>query len=141
MLKKLQFLQVRLSKTQIISDASYKVGSQSVVGVIDIKRTGFFKKPEVVVLNGTVRTGLDPVSLAKQFQELGVGEIVLNFVDRDGKMNGYDLRFNRFPKNIYFCPLTVIGGAGKYRSFKRTYLEKWYYWGSGWQPFCFQRKI
>lgn len=101
-----------IEQNSIISDASYKVGSQSVVGVIDIKRTGFFKKPEVVVLNGTVRTGLDPVSLAKRFQDSGVGETVLNFVDRDGKMNGYDLSLIDSVRKHISVPLTVIGGAG-----------------------------
>lgn len=101
-----------IDKKSIISEASSKVGCQSVVGVIDIKRTGFLKKPEVVVLNGTVRTGLEPDTLAKHFQDSGAGEIVLNFVDRDGKMKGYDLGLTDTIRKSITTPLTVLGGAG-----------------------------
>ena len=101
-----------IDKNSIISEASSKVGCQSVVGVIDIKRTGLLKKPEVVVLNGTVRTGLEPDTLAKHFQDSGAGEIVLNFVDRDGKMKGYDLGLTDTIRKSITTPLTVLGGAG-----------------------------
>ena len=101
-----------IDQKSIISEASSKVGCQSVVGVIDIKRTGLLKKPEVVVLNGTVRTGLEPNTLAKQFQDSGAGEIVLNFVDRDGKMNGYDLGLTYTIRKFISTPITVLGGAG-----------------------------
>ena len=108
----MRFLPERLIRASIISEAACKVGSQSVVGVIDIKRTGLLKKPEVVVLNATVRTGLNPVSLVKQFQESGVGEIVLNFVDCDGKMTGYDYNLIDSLRTLITTPLTVLGGAG-----------------------------
>ena len=111
--EKIAISSVAVDRPQIISEAAYKVGSQSVVGVIDIKRTGIFKKPEVVVLNATVKTGLNPVSLVKQFQELGVGEIVLNFVDCDGKMLGYDYDLIDNLRTSITTPLTVLGGAGK----------------------------
>ena len=73
----------------LVSKASNCVGSQSLVGVIDIMETGIFKKSEVVILNATKRTRVDPITLAKKLDNLGVGEIVLNSVDRDGCMNGY----------------------------------------------------
>lgn len=110
--EKIAISSAAVGQASIISDAACKVGSQSVVGVIDIKRTGLFKKPEVVVLNATVRTGLDPVSLVQQFQELGVGEIVLNFVDCDGKMAGYDYNLIDSLRTYITTPLTVLGGAG-----------------------------
>lgn len=111
--EKIAISSVAVDRPQIISEAAYKVGNQSIVGVIDIKRTGLFKKPEVVILNATVRTGLNPVSLVKQFQESGVGEIVLNFVDCDGKMLGYDYDLIDRLRASITTPLTVLGGAGK----------------------------
>jgi len=97
---------------EIISRAAEIVGCQSVVAVIDVKRTGFLKKPEVVSLNGTKRSGLDPVSWAKKLQELGVGEIVVNSVDRDGQMNGYDFDLIDPIREAVTSPLTILGGAG-----------------------------
>ena len=88
---------------EIVSRAAERVGSQSVVVVIDIKRTGPSRRPEVVTLNATHRTGLEPLDFACKIQELGVGEIVLNSVDLD---------LVERMLQIISVPLTVLGGAG-----------------------------
>jgi cyclase len=100
--------------TQLITRAVERVGSQSVVAVIDVKRTGLLKRPEVVIMNATKRTGEDPVTFARRMCDAGVGEIVLNSVDRDGMMAGYDLDLVDKVKNAIDVPLTVLGGAGSF---------------------------
>jgi cyclase len=97
---------------ELIRRAAERVGSQSVVAVIDVKAMGLMKKPEVVILNATKRTGLDPVSFASRLVELGAGEIVLNSVDRDGRMEGYDLKLVEQVRRVIGVPVTVLGGAG-----------------------------
>jgi cyclase len=97
---------------QLIARIARYVGNQSVVSVIDVKTTGLFRQPEVVTLNATRRTGLEPVAFARKLQDLGVGEIVLNSVDRDGKMHGYDLDLIDRVWKAVSVPLTVLGGAG-----------------------------
>ena len=62
-------------------------------------------------MNGTKRSGIDPVSWAKKLQELGVGEIVVNSVDRDGQMNGYDFDLIDPIREAVTSPLTILGGA------------------------------
>lgn len=96
----------------IITEAADRVGSQSVVAVIDVKAIGLLKKPEVVTLNATKRSGLNPIAFAKRLEELGVGEIVINSVDRDGRMGGYDLELVRQLRDAVSVPMTVLGGAG-----------------------------
>jgi imidazole glycerol-phosphate synthase subunit HisF len=96
----------------LISKAAARVGSQSVVTVIDVKKTGLLRKPEVVTLNATRRTGLEPAEWAARLQQLGAGEIVLNNVDRDGEMKGYDLDLVDQVRKATSLPLTVLGGAG-----------------------------
>lgn len=96
----------------LISQAAERVGSQSVVVVIDVKSTGVFRKPEVVILNGTRRTGERPVNLARKVEKLGAGEIIVNSVDRDGKMEGYDLAMIAQIREAVGTPLTLLGGAG-----------------------------
>ncbi len=96
----------------LISRAAARVGSQSVVAVIDVKRSGLLRKPEVVTLNATKRSGLEPSSFAAKLQEMGAGEIVLNNVDRDGEMKGYDFDLIDSVRNAISTPLTVLGGAG-----------------------------
>lgn len=101
-----------VTNPELISSAARRVGNQSVVVVIDVKTKGMLGGVEVVTLNATNRTGLDPVAFAHHVQELGAGEIVLNSVDRDGMMRGYDLALVNRIKQKISIPLTVLGGAG-----------------------------
>jgi imidazole glycerol-phosphate synthase subunit HisF len=96
----------------LITRAAERVGSQSVVVVIDVKSAGLLRKPEVVTHNATKRTGLEPVAFARRVQELGAGEIVINSVDRDGGMRGYDLDLVARAREAVSVPLTVLGGSG-----------------------------
>lgn len=96
----------------LISRAAARIGRQSVVVVIDVKKSGLLRKPEVVTINATKRSGLDPTTFAVKLQELGAGEIVLNNVDRDGEMKGYDFDLIDSVRNAISTPLTVLGGAG-----------------------------
>ena len=42
----------------------------------------------------------------------GAGEIVLNSIDQDGMMKGYDLNLARKVRGAITIPMTVVGGAG-----------------------------
>lgn len=97
---------------QILSDAAARVGSQSLVAVLDVQKTGLLRRSEVVTHNATRRTGCDPVSFARKVQELGAGEVLLNNVDRDGTMKGYDRDLVAAVRAATSLPLTVLGGAG-----------------------------
>ena len=101
-----------INNIELIKLAAQRIGGQSIVGVIDYRHTGFIKKPEVVTHNATRRTGIKVIQFAKQLQDFGVGEILLNSVDRDGTMMGYDLEVIGKIFNEISVPLTVLGGAG-----------------------------
>lgn len=97
---------------KLVSDAVLRLGSQSIATIIDIKKTGLFRGYEVVIHNGRTRTGKDPVAFVNELQDRGVGEIIINSVDHDGTMKGYDLDLVDRIKNVTHTPLTVLGGAG-----------------------------
>ena len=97
----------------LISQAASHVGSQSIVVVIDVKKVGMLRRNEVVIHNGTKRTGLDPINFAKFLQDSGAGEIVINAVDLDGTMQGYDLDLVQQLCDQIHIPITVLGGAGR----------------------------
>ena len=97
---------------KLISGIATHVGSQSVVVVLDVKKTGILRRYEVVTHNGSRRTGLDPIELAQQMQDSGAGEIVLNAVDLDGMMQGYDLDLLIKIQEKIDIPITMLGGAG-----------------------------
>jgi len=96
----------------LLSDAAEKVGSQSVVVVMDVKKRRFRSRYEVFTHNGNKVTGIDPVELAKKIETLGGGEVVINSIDRDGVMKGYDLDLVTQVRNATSLPMTVLGGAG-----------------------------
>ena len=57
-------------------------------------------------------TGKEPVEMAKKFESLGAGEIVINSIDNDGVMNGFDNVINDKVRNSINIPMTILGGAG-----------------------------
>lgn len=96
----------------LISKVAGRIGSQSIVVAIDVKKTGLLRRYEVVTHNGARRTGLDPIEFAERMQDLGVGEILLSSVDMDGSMQGYDLDLVSSVKERVRVPMTILGGAG-----------------------------
>jgi cyclase len=98
----------------LLTEIAAEVGRQSVVAVLDVrKKTGLFAKGyEVCTHNAKAVHKLNPVTLAKQLQEAGAGEIVINSIDRDGLMQGYDLDLAEQFKAALQVPVTFLGGAG-----------------------------
>ncbi len=100
-----------VSKPQIIQQAPEIVGSQSIVVVMDVKRNEHGKY-ELYIHNARKPTGLSPVDFARQIENLGAGEVVINSIDRDGVMTGYDFELTHKIREIINLPITVLGGAG-----------------------------
>ena len=95
-----------------ISQLAERVGNQSVVVVLDVKKKSFSSNYEIWTHNATKNTKLDPVDFAKKCEALGAGEIILNSIDQDGVMKGYDFAIIDKIRNVISSPLTVMGGAG-----------------------------
>ena len=64
--------------------------------------------------NGKRKSNIDPIEFCKKILQQGVGEILLNFIDRDGTMRGYDHEFVKKVQKVTNIPLTVMGGAGSH---------------------------
>jgi len=103
-----------IKNPELLSEMAAAVGRQSVVAILDVrKKKGFFSKGyEVCTHNATRTVDQDPLALAKSLQDAGAGEIVLNFVDLDGTMNGYDIDYAELFKSSLSVPVTFLGGAG-----------------------------
>jgi imidazole glycerol-phosphate synthase subunit HisF len=112
-----------IADPDLISRSAERVGSQSIVVVLDVKSTGLLRRPEIVTLNATKRTGLDPIEFAVRAQQAGAGELVVNSVDRDGKMKGYDIDLIDKLRTTISIPLTALGGAGSMEDIK-SLVEK-----------------
>lgn len=101
----------------LVTRTAEAVGRQSVVVVLDVrKRTGLFAKGyEICTRNGTRSHKVEVVEIAQRMQSAGAGEIVVNSIDRDGQMKGYDLALAAEMQSNLHVPLTILGGAGSHR--------------------------
>ncbi len=110
--EKVAISSVAVETPSIITEVANQVGNQSVIVVLDVRKKSITGRLELVTHNATKKTGLHPVEFAKQAVELGAGEIVINSVDNDGVMKGYDLSLVDKIRNAVNIPITVLGGAG-----------------------------
>lgn len=105
------------SDLAFIKEAISLVGSQSIVAVLDIKKN-LFGSYGIYINNGTKKIKKTIIETIDELQDAGVGEIVINSIDRDGTKTGYD--FELIEKIIHHIkvPMTIIGGVGSFDDFK-----------------------
>jgi len=96
---------------ELVSEMADRVGSQSVVVVVDVKKK-LLGGYEMYTHNGKKSTGKNPFEFVAKMEALGAGEIVVNSIDQDGVMKGYDLALIEKIRQSISLPLTVLGGAG-----------------------------
>lgn len=99
-----------ITENNLIYEASKMVGAQSIVVVFDVKTR--FGKYEVYINNGKKRVKRSLLELVEEVKNNGAGEIILNSIDNDGVMKGYDIKLVEMVRKIINIPLTVLGGAG-----------------------------
>jgi cyclase len=100
---------------RFVSELAERVGTQSVVVILDVEKTGREGKYQIVTHNAREKTPRCPVQFSREVAQLGCGEIVINSVDRDGMMNGYDFELMASIRAAVGVPLTALGGAGTLR--------------------------
>ena len=101
-----------VSNPYLVSESAERVGNQSVVVVLDVKKRFLGGKYEVYTHNGAKAAGKGPLELAIQMEKLGAGEIIINSINQDGVMKGYDIALVEKIRESIGIPLTVLGGAG-----------------------------
>ncbi len=109
--EKIAISSAAIQSPELVTAMAERVGSQSVVVVLDVKKK-MLGGHEIYTHNGKKGTGKNPVEMAVKMQELGAGEIVINSIDQDGMMKGYDLAIVEKIRKAISLPLTVLGGAG-----------------------------
>ena len=101
-----------INNSELITRAAELFGSQSVVVVLDVKKKLIGNKYNIYTNNGTRKMKLIFTEFVSKIETLGAGEIVINSIDRDGKMQGYDLELINQVREIVSIPVTALGGAG-----------------------------
>ncbi|HVG13663.1 MAG TPA: AglZ/HisF2 family acetamidino modification protein [Chitinophagaceae bacterium] len=105
-----------------IRDAANEFGSSTISVCIDVKKN-LFGKEQVWTLNGSKPSGITPIQFAQLMQENGAGEIILQSVERDGKMNGYDLNLIKKVSESIGIPTVALGGAGNLSHLREAYFN------------------
>ncbi len=108
-----------LHNPQLITQIAERVGAQSVIVVLDVKKK-LLGGYEVYTHNGKKATGINPFKFVADAQELGAGEIVINSIERDGVMKGYDLDLIAKVRERISLPMTVLGGAGSLEDIEKV---------------------
>ena len=109
--EKVALSSVVMDRPSLLVEIANKVGQQSVVVVLDVKKKTFSSDYNVWILNGICNTKKNVIDVIRQVQNLGVGEIILNFIDFDGTEAGYPIKVIQQLKSGIGVPLTVMGGA------------------------------
>jgi imidazole glycerol-phosphate synthase subunit HisF len=112
-----------LATPELVRQASDQFGSQSVIVTLDIKRSLFNRKYQVVTHNGGKKTKLDPISTAKQMEQYGAGELIINNVDNDGVMKGYDTSYMKQIIDAVNIPVIPLGGAGNLQHLQEIIID------------------
>jgi cyclase len=108
-----------INNPNLITQIADRVGGQSVIVVLDIKKK-LLGGYEIYTHNGKKSTGLNPIKFVEEAQRLGAGEIIINSIDRDGMMKGYDLELIAKIRERITLPLTVLGGAGSLNDIEKV---------------------
>jgi len=95
-----------------IKEAAAEFGNQSIVVCIDVKKNSL-NRYRVVTRNGRRMTDIDPFEYAVKIAEMGAGELLINSIDRDGTMMGYDIGLINKITDSITIPVIASGGAGK----------------------------
>jgi len=103
----------------LVREISTEVGSQSVVVAFDVKKK-LFGDYDVYTHNAKNKIKQNLLELVERVQNLGAGEIVINSIDNDGVMNGYDLDLIEKVKNRLNIPMTALGGVGSLKDMSKA---------------------
>lgn len=119
--EKVSFSSEAVKNPDILRDSAEAVGSQSVVLTLDVKRNQWTGKYEIYTCNGSKKESISLEKMIEKAEEYCIGELIINSIDRDGTMTGYDLELAAKVRSIFSGPLTILGGAGSVYDF--TVLE------------------
>lgn len=102
----------------MVHEAVELFGGQSIVGSIDAKLAN--GKYKCAISDGQEIIDITPLELAKTVETLGCGEIIINSIDNDGVMKGYDLQLVKHISEAVNIPVIACGGAGSIHDLKKV---------------------
>ncbi len=126
-------------KPELVTKSAELFGSQSIVASIDAKKIN--SEYKCYISDGVEETKWNPVDLAREAERLGAGEIIINSIDNDGMMNGYDINLVKSVADVVSIPVIAIGGAGGIKDLKMVLQEGHAHAAAGGSMFVYYGKL
>jgi len=95
-----------------VKEASEAFGSSTIVVCIDVKKK-LFKGQRVWILGGSRSTAFTAIEFAQLMEKNGAGELIIQSIEKDGTMEGYDIELIKSISTSVSIPVVALGGAGK----------------------------
>ncbi len=103
-----------------IQEAADTFGSSTIVVCMDVKKK-FLGKTQTWALAGSKSTGYNPIDFAKLMEQKGAGELIVQSIEKDGTMTGYDIELVRSISESVKIPVVALGGAGNMQHLREAY--------------------
>lgn len=128
-----------LERPEFVREATEKFGSSSIVVCIDAQKN-LFGSLAVRTRAGSNKLNMSPLEAALQMEKMGVGEIIIQSIDLDGTMNGYDLGLINSIASTVSVPVIALGGAGCLGDMKEAYAKTHASAFASGSLFCFKNR-
>jgi cyclase len=126
-----------LERPEFVREAAERFGSSSIMVCIDVQKN-LFGSQSVRILGGSKKLNKSPLDAALQMEKMGAGEIIIQSIDRDGTMSGYDLILTNSIASAVSVPVIALGGAGCLDDMKEAYAKTHASAFASGSLFCFQ---
>lgn len=113
-----------IENPDFIAEAAQTFGSSTIAVCIDVKKP-IFSDERVYFKNGSKKSKYSPLQFAQLMENKGAGEIIIQSIERDGLMEGYDIELIKAISEVVSIPVIALGGAGN-TSHLQTVFEEGY---------------
>lgn len=128
-----------ITHPEVVREAVTQYGSQSIVASIDAKKVGDGYK--CAICDGQKLLDKTPLELVLEAEQMGCGEIIINSIDNDGMMKGYDLQLVKTITEAVKVPVIAIGGAGGIDDLKQVIQKAGAHAAAGGSMFVFYGRL
>ena len=105
-----------------IEQAANTYGSSTISVCIDVKKA-MLGRYSVRYQNGRYKSRYGLLDFVKQAEEFGVGELIIQSVDRDGTYKGYDINLINAVTSLSTVPVVALGGASNFNDFRNAFVD------------------
>jgi imidazole glycerol-phosphate synthase subunit HisF len=105
-----------------IRQAAETFGTSTIAVCMDVRRIRFGKE-QTTIVNGTKATGILPSEFGQMMEERGAGELIVQSIENDGMMTGYDIGLIRKVSEAVTIPVVALGGAGTLPDLREAVTE------------------